>query len=279
MGVFTLFRASTYPFWLPTITFHQFTKWNSSVGHFCRNNKKSNQKIIHKSLNPWKKNISKLKNYIKRILLPKKTPFFSTKKKHRLSHEIVKLNPCKPVKALKLQPKRGGQANSIRGWNFLPMLEVTIRLWKGHVNSPSQKGAQRMARHFFVGGLFHKPMEKKKGSRKKNLKKNRIFRGIQVMGVFGSIFDEFSYRFHWSMNGWIFMVKSTYSWQVCVWWPFLAPHGEWVSSRGPWERRLLKVIGKNHLAPFEDFWLAWKRGSGCEKKHIPGDSKWPFWDG
>ena len=36
---------------------------------------------------------------------------------------------------------------------------------------------------------------------------------------------------------------------------------------------LQKVIGKKHLAPFEDSWLAWKRGSGCEKKHIPGDSK------
>ena len=34
-------------------------------------------------------------------------------------------------------------AQMIQSDLFIPYLEVTIRLWKGHVNSPSQKGHQQ----------------------------------------------------------------------------------------------------------------------------------------
>ena len=217
-------------------------------------------------MNPWKKIISKLKNYIKLILLPKKTPCFSTKKKHRLSHEIVKLNPCKPVKALKLQPKRGGQANSIRGWNFLPMLEVTIRLWKGHVNSPFQKGAQRMARQFFWGGLFHKPMEKK-GSRKQDQKKTGNQRSKKSWGFsdqFSTIktyifTDPWIVGFLWSK----YIGKSAFGdpfWHRMV--------SEWVHLR-PFQRRFTKSHDLNHLAVWEDFLVSLEKGKWLWKKTYP----------
>ena len=46
---------------------------------------------------------------------------------------------------------------------FIPYLEVTIRLWKGHVNSPSQKGHQQNCQvenslHSFHGNLRGPPL-------------------------------------------------------------------------------------------------------------------------